>query len=55
MVRTIGPALITFHEGWEIMEVGILKLKEILEVKLEIQFDSEDCMRLYETIYNMCT
>lgn len=50
MVRTPGPALITFDEGWEIVEAGISKLKQILEEKLEIQFDSEDYMCFYKTI-----
>ncbi|GMH29301.1 hypothetical protein Nepgr_031144 [Nepenthes gracilis] len=37
------------------MQKGITKLKNILEGLPEPQFNSEDYMMLYTTIYNMCT
>lgn len=37
------------------MEHGIAKLKRILEGEGESNFDAEMYMRLYTTIYNMCT
>ncbi|KAI4364426.1 hypothetical protein MLD38_020519 [Melastoma candidum] len=46
---------IDLEQGWEIMEKGITKLKNILEGRPETQFSSEDYMMLYTTIYNMCT
>ncbi|XP_048440513.1 cullin-1 isoform X5 [Pyrus x bretschneideri] len=46
---------IDFEEGWEIMQKGITKLKNILEGLPEPQFSSDDYMLLYTTIYNMCT
>ncbi|KAF9689450.1 hypothetical protein SADUNF_Sadunf01G0093500 [Salix dunnii] len=42
------------EQGWEYMQKGITKLKGILDGSLE-QFNSEDYMMLYTTIYNMCT
>ncbi|XXG80659.1 hypothetical protein AAC387_Pa09g1475 [Persea americana] len=43
------------EQGWEFMQKGITKLKNILEGLPEPQFCSEDYMMLYTTIYNMCT
>eukprot|EP00268_Persea_americana_P017604 TRINITY_DN184_c0_g1_i6.p1 TRINITY_DN184_c0_g1~~TRINITY_DN184_c0_g1_i6.p1 ORF type:complete len:769 (-),score=156.54 TRINITY_DN184_c0_g1_i6:511-2817(-) len=46
---------IELEQGWEFMQKGITKLKNILEGLPEPQFSSEDYMMLYTTIYNMCT
>ncbi|KAJ3673348.1 hypothetical protein LUZ60_006722 [Juncus effusus] len=46
---------IDLEQGWEFMQKGITKLKNILEGNPETQFSSEDYMMLYTTIYNMCT
>ncbi|KAI9195581.1 hypothetical protein LWI28_016303 [Acer negundo] len=46
---------IDLEQGWEFMQKGITKLKNILEGLPEPLFSSEDYMMLYETIYNMCT
>ncbi|XP_031097803.1 cullin-1 isoform X1 [Ipomoea triloba] len=46
---------IDLDQGWEFMQRGITKLKNILEGQPEAQFSSEDYMMLYTTIYNMCT
>eukprot|EP00262_Sarcandra_glabra_P016333 TRINITY_DN5291_c0_g1_i4.p1 TRINITY_DN5291_c0_g1~~TRINITY_DN5291_c0_g1_i4.p1 ORF type:complete len:771 (+),score=152.72 TRINITY_DN5291_c0_g1_i4:157-2469(+) len=46
---------IDLDQGWEYMEKGIKKLKNILEGLPEPQFSSEEYMMLYTTIYNMCT
>ncbi|XP_057960271.1 cullin-1 isoform X1 [Malania oleifera] len=46
---------IDLEQGWEFMQKGITKLKNILEGLPEQQFSSEDYMMLYTTIYNMCT
>ncbi|PKU66120.1 cullin-1 [Dendrobium catenatum] len=46
---------IDLDQGWEFMQKGITKLKNILEGLPEPQFSSEDYMMLYTTIYNMCT
>ncbi|XP_042448528.1 cullin-1-like isoform X1 [Zingiber officinale] len=46
---------IDLEQGWEFMQKGITKLKNILEELPESQFSSEDYMMLYTTIYNMCT
>ncbi|XP_042442573.1 cullin-1-like isoform X1 [Zingiber officinale] len=46
---------IDLEQGWEFMQKGITKLKNILEGLPESQFSSEDYMMLYTTIYNMCT
>ncbi|RZC74922.1 hypothetical protein C5167_050408 [Papaver somniferum] len=44
------------EEVWPQMEDGIRKLKNILEgVPGESQFDSDTYMRLYTTVYNLCT
>ncbi|XP_039162494.1 cullin-1 isoform X1 [Eucalyptus grandis] len=45
---------IYLEQGWEFMQKGILKLKNILEGLPETQFSSEEYMTLYTTIYNMC-
>lgn len=47
--------IIDFDEGWEFMQKGVTKLKNILEGTSESQFSSEEYMMLYTTIYNMCT
>ncbi|GER46235.1 cullin 1 [Striga asiatica] len=46
---------IDLDQGWDFMQKGITKLKNILEGLPEQQFSSEDYMMLYTTIYNMCT
>ncbi|KAJ1407625.1 Winged helix-like DNA-binding domain superfamily [Sesbania bispinosa] len=46
---------IDLEQGWDFMQKGITKLKNILEGLPEPQFSSEDYMMLYTTIYNMCT
>ncbi|KAL0388764.1 UNVERIFIED_CONTAM: Cullin-1 [Sesamum radiatum] len=46
---------IDLDQGWDFMQKGITKLKNILEGLPEPQFSSEDYMMLYTTIYNMCT
>jgi len=46
---------IDLEQGWDFMQKGVTKLKNILEGKPEPQFSSEDYMMLYTTIYNMCT
>ncbi|CAF2125578.1 unnamed protein product [Brassica napus] len=46
---------IDLEQGWDYMQTGITKLKRILEGLPEPQFDSEQYMMLYTTIYNMCT
>ncbi|KAG6432151.1 hypothetical protein SASPL_103725 [Salvia splendens] len=46
---------IDLEQGWDFMQNGITKLKNILEGLPEPQFSSEDYMMLYTTIYNMCT
>ncbi|KAK9281175.1 hypothetical protein L1049_004070 [Liquidambar formosana] len=46
---------IDLEQGWEFMEKGITKLRKILEGQPETQFNSEDYMMLYTTIYDMCT
>ncbi|KZV24389.1 cullin-1 [Dorcoceras hygrometricum] len=47
--------IIDLEQGWDTMQKGITKLKNILEGLPEPQFSSEDYMTLYTTIYNMCT
>ncbi|KAJ1687745.1 Cullin family protein [Rhynchospora pubera] len=48
--------VIELDQGWDFMQKGITKLKNLLEGKPgETQFSSEDYMMLYTTIYNMCT
>ncbi|KAL2535560.1 Cullin-1 [Forsythia ovata] len=46
---------IDLEEGWNLMQTGIIKLKDILEGQEEMQFSSEEHIMLYTTIYNMCT
>ncbi|KAF9611294.1 hypothetical protein IFM89_029732 [Coptis chinensis] len=46
--------VIELEEGWELMQKGVTKLKNILVGVLESQFNSGDYMTLYTTIYNMC-
>ncbi|KAM1058102.1 hypothetical protein EV2_032221 [Malus domestica] len=47
--------VIELDQGWDYMQKGIMKLKKILEGLPEPQFNSEEYMMLYTTIYNMCT
>ncbi|KAJ0802149.1 putative cullin protein, neddylation [Helianthus annuus] len=47
--------IIILEQGWDFMQKGITKLKKILEGYPEPQFNSEEYMMLYTTIYNMCT
>ncbi|KAL6271788.1 hypothetical protein ACE6H2_028699 [Prunus campanulata] len=47
--------IIELDQGWDYMQKGITKLKKILEGTPEPQFNSEEYMMLYTTIYNMCT
>ncbi|KAG2429454.1 hypothetical protein HYH02_014036 [Chlamydomonas schloesseri] len=46
---------IELAEGWSFMEKGIQKLIRLLEGEPEDQFNAEQYMHLYTTIYNMCT
>ncbi|MEW5319419.1 MAG: hypothetical protein WDW38_010572 [Sanguina aurantia] len=46
---------IELKEGWSVMQIGIEKLIKILEGEAEEQFNAEQYMSLYTTIYNMCT
>ncbi|KAF8394538.1 hypothetical protein HHK36_020749 [Tetracentron sinense] len=46
---------IDLEQGWEFMQKGITKLKNILEGHPEPQFSSKEYILLYTTIYNMCT
>ncbi|KAI7748684.1 hypothetical protein M8C21_000333 [Ambrosia artemisiifolia] len=47
--------VITFEQGWNFIQQGITKLKNILEGLPEPQFTSEEYMMLYTTIFNMCS
>jgi len=47
--------IIELETGWEFMQKGITKLKNILEGIPEQQFNSEEYIMLSTTIYNMCT
>ncbi|MCO5610800.1 hypothetical protein L7F22_065041 [Adiantum nelumboides] len=47
--------VIELEEGWEFMRKGISKLINLLEGVPEQQFNNEEYMMLYTTIYNMCT
>ncbi|KAK3025141.1 hypothetical protein RJ639_043923 [Escallonia herrerae] len=47
--------IVELEEGWSFMQKGITKLKRILEGLPESQFNAEEYMMLYTTIYNMCT
>uniref|UniRef100_A0A7S0WZR9 Cullin family profile domain-containing protein n=1 Tax=Chlamydomonas leiostraca TaxID=1034604 RepID=A0A7S0WZR9_9CHLO len=46
---------IELAEGWSFMQNGINKLIRLLEREPEEQFNAEQYMNLYTTIYNMCT
>eukprot|EP00775_Hariotina_reticulata_P008401 gene8401-8585_t len=46
---------IELEEGWASMQQGINKLIRLLEGEQESQFNAEQYMMLYTTIYNMCT
>ncbi|XP_059648654.1 cullin-1-like isoform X1 [Cornus florida] len=46
---------IDLEQGWDFIQKGIIKLKNILEGLPEAQFSSEHYMMLYSTIYTMCT
>uniref|UniRef100_A0A383WLY6 Cullin family profile domain-containing protein n=1 Tax=Tetradesmus obliquus TaxID=3088 RepID=A0A383WLY6_TETOB len=46
---------IELEEGWASMQRGIDKLIRLLEGETESQFNAEQYMMLYTTIYNMCT
>nr|XP_048320698.1 cullin-1-like isoform X2 [Ziziphus jujuba var. spinosa] len=48
------PKIIYLEEGWEFMQKGITKLKNILEGLPEPQFTSEDYFMLYTKIFDMC-
>lgn len=39
--------IVELDEGWSYMQVGIAKLKSILEESAESQFSSEEYMMLY--------
>lgn len=47
--------IIELEDGWKFMQKGIQKLKNLLEGLPEAQFNAEEYMNLYTTIYNMCT
>ncbi|CAM6011614.1 unnamed protein product [Sphagnum balticum] len=47
--------VIELEQGWAFMQKGITKLKNLLEGVPEQQFNSEEYIMLYTTIYNMCT
>lgn len=47
--------VIEFNEGWEYLQKGITKLKKILDGTPDAQFNSEEYMMIYTTIYNMST
>ncbi|KAJ7542027.1 hypothetical protein O6H91_10G086500 [Diphasiastrum complanatum] len=47
--------VIELEQGWTFMQKGITKLINLLEGLPEQQFNSEEYMMLYTTIYNMCT
>ncbi|KAI6683987.1 hypothetical protein NL676_029900 [Syzygium grande] len=46
---------IDLEQGWEFMQKGIMKLKNILEGLPGTEFSSEEYMMLYTTTYKMCT
>ncbi|KAL9253635.1 Cullin-1-like protein [Drosera capensis] len=54
-MSAMDRVVIELDQGWGFMEKGITKLKKILEGLDEPQFNPEDYMMLYTTIYNMCT
>eukprot|EP00271_Cylindrocystis_brebissonii_P012999 TRINITY_DN32537_c0_g1_i1.p1 TRINITY_DN32537_c0_g1~~TRINITY_DN32537_c0_g1_i1.p1 ORF type:complete len:749 (-),score=177.31 TRINITY_DN32537_c0_g1_i1:795-3041(-) len=47
--------IIELDVGWALMHRGINKLKKLLEGAVEDQFNAEEKISLYTTIYNMCT
>jgi cullin 1 len=47
--------IIELETGWEFMQKGITKVKNLLEGIPKQQINSEDCMMFYTTIYDMCT
>ncbi|KAH7292948.1 hypothetical protein KP509_28G004800 [Ceratopteris richardii] len=47
--------VIELEQGWDIMKRGISKLISLLEGVSDQQFNSQEYMELYTTIYNMCT
>ncbi|KAL2608272.1 hypothetical protein R1flu_026845 [Riccia fluitans] len=47
--------VIELEAGWTTMQKGITKLRNLLEGVPEQQFNSEEYMMLYTTIYDMCT
>ncbi|XP_042421758.1 cullin-1-like [Zingiber officinale] len=53
-VRNKKPKPILFGEGWEVIEQGVTKMKRILEGLPEPPFTSEEYMKIYTTIHNMC-
>lgn len=46
---------IELEQGWEVLQKGITKLKNIVEGLPEPPFSSGDYMNLYSTVYDMCT
>nr|CAD1828427.1 unnamed protein product [Ananas comosus var. bracteatus] len=46
---------IDLEQGWELIQMGITKLKNILEGLPEEEFSTEDDMTLFMIIYDMCT
>eukprot|EP00798_Chlamydomonas_sp_ICE-L_P016007 gene16007-22145_t len=46
---------IELQDGWSVMQNGINKLIRLLEGEQEEQFNAEQYMSLYTTIYDMCT
>ncbi|CAK9878311.1 unnamed protein product [Sphagnum jensenii] len=55
MTTTNERKVIELEQGWAFMQKGITKLKNLLEGVPEQQFNSEEYIMLYTTIYNMCT
>lgn len=47
--------IIELESGWDFMQKGITKLRNILEGIPVQQFSPEEYIMLYTTIYNMCT
>ncbi|XLR51936.1 hypothetical protein S83_002608 [Arachis hypogaea] len=54
-MSTSERKIIDLEQGWDFMQKGITKLKNILEGLPEPHFSSEDYIMLYTTIYTMCT
>ncbi|KAL5561527.1 hypothetical protein UlMin_031274 [Ulmus minor] len=55
MFAVMDRKVIELDEGWDYMQKGITKLKNILEGLPVITFNAEEYSMLYTTIYNMCT